>query len=188
MSESLVSSIKKHLEAKERLVLISVTDAKEEGHSFRMLAGKDGFISECAEGIAQDDVLSKAKEVLESGLCLFMDTAKKTELTNTKETLRLFLEPLLPDGRTTTLFDRLCVAERMSDDMFTVVPVTAPGQRRACRRLAQKWPLPVAVTAKVREKIEEGNFSASAYELNMGLGQHFVVELWPMSPQAEGQK
>lgn len=178
MSESLVSSIKKHLEAKERLVLISVVDAKEEGHSFRMLAAKEGFITECAEGIAQDDVLSKAKEVLESGLCLFMDAARESKLTNTAENLRLFLEPLLPDGRTSTLFDRLCVAERMSDDMFAVVPVTAPGQRRACRRLAEKWPLPVSVTARVRERIEEGKFSDSAYELNMGLGQHFVVELW----------
>ena len=178
MSESLVSSIKKHLEAKERLVLISVVDAKEEGHSFRMLAGKDGFLTECAEGIAQDEVLSKAKEVLESGLSLFMETARESKLTNTRESLRLFLEPLLPDGRTTTLFDRLCVAERMSDDMFTVVPVTAPGQRRACRRLAEKWPLPVSVTAKVREKIQEGNFLDSACELNMGLGQHFVIESW----------
>lgn len=188
MSESLVSCIKKHLEAKERLVLISVVDAKEEGQYFRMLAGKDGFLTECAEGIAQDEVLSKAKEVLESGLCLFMDTAKKTGLETTKESLRLFLEPLLPDGRTTTLFDRLCVAERMSDDMFTVVPVTAPGQRRACRRLAEKWPLPVSVTAKVREKIQEGNFPDSAYELNMGLGQHFVVESWPAASQATEQK
>ncbi len=178
MSESLVASIKKHLEAKERLVLISVLDAGEEGRCFRMLAGKDGFITECAEGIAQDEVLSKAKEVLESGLCVFMDIARESTQANTKEGLRLFLEPLLPDGRTTTLFDRLCVAERMSDDMFTVVPVTAPGQRRACRIHADKWPLPVSVTAKVRERIGEGKFSDSAYELNMGLGQHFVVESW----------
>ncbi len=176
MSESLVTSIKKHLDAKERLVLISVIDAKEEGQS-RMLAGKDGFLTKCAEGIAQDEVLAKAKEVLESGLCLFMDTTGKNQA-GTKESLRLFLEPLLPDGRTTTLFDRLCVAERMSDDMFTVVPVTAPGQRRVCRKLADKWPLPLSVSAKVRERNEEGKFTESAYELNMGLGQYFVVESW----------
>ncbi len=177
MTESLVSSIKKRLEAKERLVLISVVDAKEEGQSLRMLAGKDGFITECPGCIAQDEVLAKAKEILESGLCLFTD--------QNKEGLRLFLEPLQPDGRTTTLFDRLCVAERMSDDMFTVVPVTAPGQRRACRMLADKWPLPVSVTDKVRAKNKAEKHKLFAYELNLGLGQHFVVESWPVSSQTK---
>ncbi len=177
MTESLVSSIKRRLEAKESLVLISVIDAREEGRYSRMLAGKDGFITECAEGIAQDEVLAKAREVLESGLCLFTDLEKAG--------LRLFLEPLQPDGRTTTLFDRLCVAERMSDDMFTVVPVTAPGQRRACRMLADKWPLPVSVTDKVRQKNKAEKHKLFAYELNLGLGQHFVVESWPASTQAK---
>lgn len=190
---SMLTSIIQALSAKKRLVLISVIKrplvAKGQ-ECARMLAGEEGCLYGSIGGsLLERQALEKAKEVLASESCQFLDVSLACELSSADAGndggIRLFLEPLLPDGRTTTLFERLKVAERMADDMFAIVPVTAPGQRRVCRLHAEKWPLPVSVTQKVREALADKALTAPI-ELNMGLGQHFIIEPWLASP-ADGR-
>ncbi|MDO5536517.1 MAG: XdhC family protein [Desulfovibrionaceae bacterium] len=183
---SIVESICRELKAKKRLALVSVVRqlASAPRHTgATMLVGEEGLVDgTIGGGILEKKALDRAREVIESGLCQFMDADLSAGEAASigmicGGSVRLFLEPVQPDGRTTVLYERLLVAERCADDMFSVVPVTAPGQRRVCRVHADKWPLPVMVSHAVKDLMAETGLSCPS-ELNLGLGQHFVIEPW----------
>ncbi len=184
---SLVEVICRELRAKKRLALVSVVKqlASAPRHAgARMLCGVDGHIAgSIGGGILEGQAVERAREVAASGLAEFLDARLTAEEAAGNGMacggeVRSFIEPLVPDSRTMVLFDRLLVAERHADDMFTVVPVTAPGQRRACRLAADRWPLPVSISGELKTRVA-GSGLSSPIEFSLGLGQHFVIIPWP---------
>lgn len=183
---SIVEHICHALKTHQRLALVSVVQqlASAPRHTGAvMLVAKEGLVhGTIGGGMLEKRAIDEAQHVLESGLATFLDVnLTQADAMNMGMicggSVRLFLEPILPDGRTTVLYERLLIAERCADDMFTVVPVTAPGQRRALRVRAEKWPLPVSVGHAVKDFMRETGLSCPS-ELNLGLGQHFVIEPW----------
>ncbi len=184
---SLVEIIRRELRAGKRQALVSVVrqlaSAPRQAGA-RMLCDENGPVAgSVGGGILEGRAVERAREAARTGLAAFLDArlpaeeAAGTGVACGGE-VRLFIEPVLPDGRTQVLFDRLLVAERHADDMFTVVPATAPGQRRACRLAAARWPLPVSLSGELK-KLAAASGLASPCEVSLGLGQHFVIEPWP---------
>ena len=184
---SIVESIGHELAARKNLALVSIVKqlASAPRHAgASMLVGEEGLLAGTIGGsILEKQAIEAGMRVAKSGVAEFMDF----QLTGTDAasngmicggSMRVFVEPLRPDGPTTVLFQRLAIAQGVGDDMFSVVPVVAPGARRLCRKKAKTWPLPTELSALVREELEKNDLAAPL-ELEDSRGQRFVIEPWP---------
>ncbi len=188
----MVEQVCAQLQTKRRLALVSVVSQLARRHAgAAMLCDADGLVAgSIGGGILEKEVIERARAVAAGkGVGEFLDSVLTCDAAGNGMScggsVRLFIEPLEPDGATRVLFDRLRVAREHQDDMFTLTPVTAPGQRRALRTHAGKWPLPIALTAEIR-KISDEHGLVSPAEIDLGLGRHFVLIPWPASDEKKG--
>lgn len=183
---SIVESICQELDARRNVALVHIVEqlASAPRHSASMLVGERGLVAGTVGG---GDLEARAIEagmrVAEKGVAEFMDYEMTGESAAASGmicggSMRLFIEPIRPDSRTGVLYRRLAIALACGDDMFSVTPLRAPGQRLLCRTKMRTWHVPAEIQFLVRQKMEEGAFKGP-FELKDSRGQRFVVEPWP---------
>ena len=190
---TIVESICQELDASRNLALVHIVGIPvEEGQEraphrpASMLVGERGLVAgSLGSGDLEAKVIEAGMRVAEKGVAEFLDCHMPGEPApgmSHGESVRLFLEPIRSEPRTGVLYKRLSIALACGDDMFSVTPVRAPGQRLLCRTTMRTWPVPSEIACLLRQKLEEGAFTkafAAPFELKDSMGQRFVVVPWP---------
>lgn len=183
---SIVESICQELQKKKNLALVSIVKqlASAPRHAGScMLVDEEGLVAgTIGGGLLEGQAIERGMEVAKSGRSEFMDfklTGKDAASAGMicGGSMRLFLEPIRPESRTQVLYQRLAIAMGCGDDMFSVIPVRAPGRRVLCRKKAATWPIPTEIACILREKLEKGELDVPL-EISDSMGQNFVVIPW----------
>lgn len=183
---SIVESICHELDSRKNLALVSIVRqlASAPRHAGScMLVSEEGLCAgTIGGGLLENQAIEKAREVAAKGRAEFMDfhlTGKDAASAGMicGGSMRLFLEPIRPDALTSVLYKRLAIAMGCGDDMFSVIPVRAPGRRVLCRKKAATWPIPAELAHMLREKADAGALDVPL-EVTDSLGQDFVIIPW----------
>ncbi len=183
---SIVESICRELAKKKNLALVSIVRqlASAPRHAGScMLVDEEGLVAgTIGGGLLEGQAIKKGMEVAQSGRSEFMDftlTGKDAASAGMicGGSMRLYLEPIRPDNRTEVLYQLLAIAMGCGDDMFSVVPVLAPGRRVLCRKKAATWPIPTEIACILQEKLDAGELDVPL-EISDSMGQSFVVLPW----------
>lgn len=183
---SLCDSICRELDAGRDMAAVSVVEqsASSPRHAGAvMLVGQDGLVDgTVGGGILEAEAIETGKRVVQTRRAEFLEidlTGRDASVSGMicGGKMRLFVEPLVSDNPTRVLFQRLRIGCGVGDEMFSVVPVKAPGQRRLCRTKAVEWPLPPELRDSIRERIRlDGLHSPVLLKTSDGL--EFVIEPW----------
>ena len=188
---SILESVSRELDAGHTLAAVTVVeqDASAPRHTGAlMIVGKQGLVDGTIGGGQMEAKAIAAARAIAAGLgqARFIDvdlggaSARESDMI-CGGTMKLFLEPILPKSPTKVLFQRLRKAMATGEDMFCVVPVSAPDQRRVCRMDMQRWPLPGELSLLIRDRFTEMREAGSAprpFVAAISDGPRFVIQPW----------